>query len=592
MLDLLTPTNVLAHALQATLLAALGTAAAWLIRVDSASVRYGYWRVLLAACLLLPWLQLTVPTQPELVLPATVESFSAATAPVADVPVRTIAATPTDWIPVLTTVLLAGIAIRLLWVGAGIVSLRRLRGLGVAANDEEDVRELQSTLRTEADVRYVSGLRQPATFGMRRPVVLLPDTIREEEPAIRRALISHELFHVQRRDWLWVLCEELLLAACWFNPAMWWLVARVRLAREEAVDELAVLATGSRRTYVRALLAYAEDAPLAPAPAFARRRHLFHRITLISKEGAMSSFRIVFSCAVMALVMASGSWYAAEAFPLVAAPTVEPQQDPGPLERRADEVRAQQSIPQRTDYRAPEYPAEARVAGVSGGVTMRVTVDESGRVAEMRRISFSFISTDPAVSVGMSNSSVEGLEAFMAKAQLRAQDGRVVDKKWILRVVDGFTEAAATAIRDWRYAPPTDGPVSFDVKVFFRPDGETVAMQSGGNRPPARGIALTSSINTDGAVRVGGNIKPPVKVRDVRPIYPAAAKSAGLSGMVIIEARINRDGFVEDARVLRSIHGLDEPAVDAVMQWRFVPTLHNGVPTPVIMTVTVNFTLM
>jgi TonB family protein len=59
--------------------------------------------------------------------------------------------------------------------------------------------------------------------------------------------------------------------------------------------------------------------------------------------------------------------------------------------------------------------------------------------------------------------------------------------------------------------------------------------------------------------------------------------------MVILEIRVGPDGSVEDAKVLRSIPVLDQAAVDAVMQWRFQPTLMNGQPTAVIMTVTVNF---
>ena len=82
-----------------------------------------------------------------------------------------------------------------------------------------------------------------------------------------------------------------------------------------------------------------------------------------------------------------------------------------------------------------------------------------------------------------------------------------------------------------------------------------------------------------------------MKVKDVRPVYPPEAQGAKVSGLVIIEARIGEDGSVEDARVLRSVPMLDQAAIDAVMQWRFRPTLLNGKPVPVIMTVTVNFTL-
>src|SRR5919201_799707 len=92
-------------------------------------------------------------------------------------------------------------------------------------------------------------------------------------------------------------------------------------------------------------------------------------------------------------------------------------------------------------------------------------------------------------------------------------------------------------------------------------------------------------------VRVGGNIKAPQKIKDVKPTYPAIAQSARVQGVVIIEATIGPNGAVQEAKVLRSIPLLDAAALDAVRQWQFTPTLLNGVPVPVIMTVTVNFTL-
>jgi protein TonB len=92
-------------------------------------------------------------------------------------------------------------------------------------------------------------------------------------------------------------------------------------------------------------------------------------------------------------------------------------------------------------------------------------------------------------------------------------------------------------------------------------------------------------------VRVGGQIKPPTKTKNVPPVYPAIAQSARVQGVVIIEATIGPSGNVTDAKVLRSIPLLDSAAIDAVKQWVFSPTLLNGVPVPVIMTVTVNFTL-
>jgi TonB family protein len=91
-------------------------------------------------------------------------------------------------------------------------------------------------------------------------------------------------------------------------------------------------------------------------------------------------------------------------------------------------------------------------------------------------------------------------------------------------------------------------------------------------------------------VRVGGKIKAPTKIKDVKPVYPAIAQSARVAGVVTIEATIGFDGKVVDAKVVRSSPLLDQAALDAVRQWEYTPTLLNGVPVSVLVTVTVNFT--
>ena len=90
-------------------------------------------------------------------------------------------------------------------------------------------------------------------------------------------------------------------------------------------------------------------------------------------------------------------------------------------------------------------------------------------------------------------------------------------------------------------------------------------------------------------VRVGGKVGQPTKIYDVRPSMPAQAAQAGLRGVVILEITIDVDGQVKEARVLRSIHMLDEEAVRAVRKWRYEPARLNGKPVPVIITVTVPF---
>ncbi len=132
---------------------------------------------------------------------------------------------------------------------------------------------------------------------------------------------------------------------------------------------------------------------------------------------------------------------------------------------------------------------------------------------------------------------------------------------------------------------PTDQPV---------PDGEAQWMFIPMNREaidcldegsgPSRGRS---------AVRAsGGSIKTPLKIKDVRPVYPVSMQQARVSGIVILEATITATGCVQDAQILRSIQlPLDLAALQAVLGWRFEPTLLDGTPVPFIMTVTVNFTL-
>ena len=91
------------------------------------------------------------------------------------------------------------------------------------------------------------------------------------------------------------------------------------------------------------------------------------------------------------------------------------------------------------------------------------------------------------------------------------------------------------------------------------------------------------------AIRVGGQVLPPIRVKDVAPVYPAIARSAGVQGDVVIEATIDEEGRVAEAWVVKSVPLLDQAALDAVRQWEYRPSLLNGVPTPVVSTVTVKF---
>jgi protein TonB len=104
---------------------------------------------------------------------------------------------------------------------------------------------------------------------------------------------------------------------------------------------------------------------------------------------------------------------------------------------------------------------------------------------------------------------------------------------------------------------------------------------------PESGVALRTPL------RVGGNIRPPLKTLDVKPVYPASMRAAGLEGIVPIDAVIGTEGSVTSVRVVSSqVHPhFAIAAVDAVRQWRFTPTLLNGDAVEVVMTVSVEFKL-
>ena len=92
-------------------------------------------------------------------------------------------------------------------------------------------------------------------------------------------------------------------------------------------------------------------------------------------------------------------------------------------------------------------------------------------------------------------------------------------------------------------------------------------------------------------VRVGGEIREPKKIRHVSPVYPDLAVAAHVHGSVILECIVSPQGLVTDVKLVRGIPLLNTSAMDAVKQWAYTPTLKDGVPVPVILTVTVRFDL-
>ena len=114
---------------------------------------------------------------------------------------------------------------------------------------------------------------------------------------------------------------------------------------------------------------------------------------------------------------------------------------------------------------------------------------------------------------------------------------------------------------------------------------------SGLTRPVAPAIVQTDPRPAPMLVRPGQGVREPKRISGSMPEYPAIARSARVQGVVMLEAVINERGEIGRIRVLRSIPLLDAAAIAAVQQWRYTPTLLNGTPVSVLMTITVNFTL-
>jgi protein TonB len=157
-------------------------------------------------------------------------------------------------------------------------------------------------------------------------------------------------------------------------------------------------------------------------------------------------------------------------------------------------------------------------------------------------------------------------------AELKAQDGKMFksyDKAKDLA-------AAAKAAGDKANTEAMAGKEKADAAAAAK-------AKAAAARAAAREVAKKE------AVPVGGAVKPPVKVKDVAPIYPEIARTAKVSGVVVIQATIGADGKVADTKVVKSVPMLDQAAVNAVEQWEYTPSTRGGKPVPVIMTVTVNF---
>ena len=380
------------------------------------------------------------------------------------------------------TIWLAGAVASVAVLLVGLARLRWLRASSSRVTDGPWHRLCTDLARSCGLLRGVDLLFGPhpglaATWGWRRPAVLLPASAAEWSAERMRVVLLHELAHARRGDWLLQIAAEALRCIWWFNPLAWAVRARLRRESEHAADDL-VLAEGvSATTCATHLVELAREVrrhrrTWLPAPAMARPSQLQRRLSTM----------------------------------------LNPQTNRRPLTRLA---------------RFGSLSLLMLVATVVASLQVADAVEQEPQ-------------TEPRATT----------------TRTLTIDGQNVNE-----LVE-----RATALQEQMAAVLAELQTLLD-GTDRRADG------------------------SNGTVRIGNGVRPPRKIHDVPPAYPPAAQEAGIEGLVLLDATIDPTGAVSDIEVLRSVPELDQAAIEAVEQWRWEPTLVDGEPVSILMTVTVNFTL-
>ena len=393
--------NLFDYSLQVMLLITAGGLLAEVFRLREPRIRLAYRQTLLACCLLLPLVQ---PWRESVATPASDFTLAAPVAAVGN-------GQDDSWGAVAAFVLGGGAVFRLLWLGAGIIRLRRLKKSARRFDAREERFPVLTTGNAAPQLLVTSQVDGPVTFGWLRPVILLPESFAEAHPDTQSAVLTHELVHVERRDWLWTAAEEIIRSLLWFHPAVRWLISRIQLAREQVVDREVLNRTGDREAYLRALveITKARAAPtFSTAPAFLRRWHLKARVQTLLEEVSMTKSRMVVSLAAMAVLLAAAGVLAVSYFPLRTVPQgagnlelgengvsarhfrdlderqkrdlIDGRTPNGNLERVGNGV----SAPRLLNKVEPDYSEEAREAKVQGTAVLEIEVWPDGKAHNIR----------------------------------------------------------------------------------------------------------------------------------------------------------------------------------------------------------------
>lgn len=527
-------------------------AGAWLIvvalRQSSSALRHHVWTAAILASLALPFFAMLLPAWHSATLGSAATFWSPAHANAGSPISHTI---PSSIVNVTASPQffnrLAGVTLLAWTVGASFFLLRLLVGLArlawVSAHakpvfDDDwmhTVLELSKFHKIGRPVRLLlrnSSTAMPLTWGIFRPVIVLPSSALQWSEDCRCIVLSHELAHISRHDWFLQICAELTRAIYWFHPLVWLAAAQLRRESERASDD-AVLRSGiAPSSYASQLLDLArtlENSGRAwsTALAIARPSNLERRFAAMlnpSVNRSRLSFRTSLLIPLLALCLL---------FPLAV------------LHLSAQNL-------------------SGKVAGTihdpSGAGVANATVIMSNHTAN---------------TVDMTTSDRDGNFNFKAlpsgEYELKAmKPGFQVYRLPQVNLTSGgdFSQNISLEI----------GTIMEEVQVV--PAGTKQPLPVGTTGKPSR-------------LRLGGDLEASRRVTKVQPVYPDSAKSAGISGTVILHAVISTDGKPLSLRVMNSQIDPDlaRSAVEAVSQWRYTPTLLNGEPIEVDTTITVNYLL-
>ena len=219
--------------------------------------------------------------------------------------------------------IVGGIALRMAFLGLGLLRLRALRhsSVPVPANDPlaAILNQMLAAVRVRAEFRLSADVESPVTFGLVNPVVLLPESFVATAPRLQSVIACHESLHARRRDWAQHLVEEIVRSVFWFHPAILWLISHIRVTREQLVDLEVVRLTNARKDYLDALLEFTQRRArfvAIPAPPFLAEHQLVERISLISKEVHMSRRKLIGSLVVISTALCVVVGLSAWSFPM------------------------------------------------------------------------------------------------------------------------------------------------------------------------------------------------------------------------------------------------------------------------------------